>query len=230
MPRVSTKKKNKGGKAESYRCDSCQEPIVAGQEYYEWSFRYGGTHRQHTTHGHPKQSQLTQSKMSGVYSAIESAEESLASAESIDDLKAALDDCKGSIEEVRDEYQESIDNMISPDGAVAQECQEKIDALESFMEELESTSDNLDEFDEDEPEEPEGELDAEAVKKWEGEKPLDEKSADYKAWEDRKPAAVKDPEAQEEWEKEHADWEETRDQHFEEKRSEASDVLGNLSI
>ncbi len=231
MPRVSTKTKSKGGKTGTYQCDGCSDPIVPGQKYFEWSFRYGGTHRQHVTHGAVKQSQLTQSKMSGVYAAVEAAESALASAESIDDIKAALDECKDEVTTVRDEYQEAIDAMISPDGAVAQECQEKIEALESFAEELESTSDNIDEYDdEEEPAEPEeGEINAEAVKAWEESEPElgeGEESPEHKAWAEREPKSK----SLEEWEVAHAEWETNRDQWLEDKRSEASDALGNLSI
>lgn len=205
MPRVSTKTKSKGGKAESYRCDSCPEPILPKQQYYEWSFRYGGTHRQHVSCGPVKQSQLTQSKMSGVYAAVEAAEAEIASAEDNDALAAALETCADSVDEVKDEYQESLDNMISQDGSIAQEVQEKIETLESFADELRNAT--FDEFDEEEPEEPT--------------KP-DAGASDDKLeeWEDEHGV----------WSTEHSQWEENRDQHLEDRRSEASDILGNLSI
>jgi hypothetical protein len=213
MPRVSTKKKNKSGKAESYRCDSCAEPIVAGQSYYEWSFRYGGTHRQHTEHAHPKQSQLTQSKMSGVYSAIEAAEEALGSATCTEDIREALNECATEVESVKDEYQESIDAMISPDGAVAQECQEKIDALETFKDELESASSDVEDFEEHEPEEPEEpkEVATHTPEQFQRE---------YDEWKEAHTA----------WEAEHAEWQTRHDEHLDEQRSPAEEALGNLSI
>ena len=160
MPRVSEKKKNKAGKP--YDCGQCSDKIVAGETYYEWSFRYGGTHRQHAKHGRPKQSQLTQSKMSGVYSAVEAAEDAIQSADCVEDLRSALDECASSVGDVRDEYQEGIDGMISPDGVVGQESQEKIDALEEFISELESASGSLEDFSDEEPE-----LDSETREEWE---------------------------------------------------------------
>jgi hypothetical protein len=90
MPRVATKKKNKAGKP--YDCCKCSDKIKAGESYYEWSFRYGGTYRQHTSHGSPKASQLTQSKLSGAYAAIEAAEDAVATAETVEDLAAALEE------------------------------------------------------------------------------------------------------------------------------------------
>lgn len=138
MARAHLKTKNRGGKKKTYGCCKCSEPIKPGQQYYEWSFRYGGTYRQHESHGAPLPSQLTQSKLSEAYAAIESAETDIANANTPSELAEALQSCIDAIGEVRDGYQESIDNMISPDGVVGQECQEKIDNLESFIEELES--------------------------------------------------------------------------------------------
>ena len=168
MPRVQQKKKNNAG--EPYSCARCAEKIVAGQAYFEWSFRYGGTHRQHTTHGSPKPSQLTQSKMSTAYAAIESAEEAIANAESIEDLTSALEECAGEINGVADEYQDSFDNIPEnlQQGGPAQEIQEKIDALQSFASDIEGLS--FDDFEEEEPERDEFETDAEyeaAQAEWE---------------------------------------------------------------
>lgn len=109
MPKVSEKKKNKGG--QPYICEGCSDKIVPGESYYQWSFRFGGTHRQHTKHGSPKQSQLTQSKMSGVYAAVESAERQIAGTDNADDIGALLEECATEVEQVKDEYQESLDNM-----------------------------------------------------------------------------------------------------------------------
>lgn len=213
MPRVNTKTKNKGGKTGTYSCGACQEPIVAGEQYYEWSFRYGGTHRQHTTHGPIKQSQLTRSKMSEAYAAIESAEEYVASAESKDDIESALQDCASEIDSVKGEYEESLENMGEglSQGSTGQEIQEKVEALEAFKDELESFS--PEDFDQDEPEEPE---------------------------EPKREACSTDEEFErlhEEWKAEHSEWATTHEawsRAFEEYldgiRDEANEVLGNLSI
>ena len=144
MPRVTVKTKNKGGK-HAYRCEHCGKAIEAGQKYYKWSFRYGGTHRQHTTCGAPKQSQLTQSKMSAVYSAQETAHASVTQAASVGDLVAALNDCATEIESVRDEYQGGLDNM--PDGlrsaAEEGETGQRIEALSEFIDELQSKASDI---------------------------------------------------------------------------------------
>ena len=155
MPRV-TKHMSQGRAAGTVRCARCPEPIVKGQEYYQWAIKAqrGGTvYRQHTSHGPVRQSQLTHSKMSGAYAAIEAAEDSIAAAGSVDELEEALNDCISEIESVRDEYQESLDNMPEglQQGDTGQQIQEKIDELESFIGELESARDTLESFDEPEP-------------------------------------------------------------------------------
>lgn len=151
MARAKLKKKNKAGKP--YSCCRCSEKIVAGQEYYVWAFRYGGKYRQHATHGAPKPSQLTQSKMSGAYAAIETAEEAINTATTVADIASALNDCAQSIEEVHGEYQEGLDNM--PDGlrdaAENGETGERMNGLEEFKDNLESVASDIESEEYEEP-------------------------------------------------------------------------------
>lgn len=144
MPRVNTKTKNKAGKP--YNCARCSEPIKPGEKYHEWSFRYGGTHRQHEKHGHPRASQLTQSKMSGAYAAIEDAQDGIEAARKAGDASGVpelLRSCATEIESVRDEYQESFDNMGDnfQNGSPGEEINEKIDALTEFADSCNSKAD-----------------------------------------------------------------------------------------
>jgi hypothetical protein len=209
MPKVATKKKNNAG--QPYSCERCSSKIVAGEQYYEWSFRYGGTHRQHVAHGSPKQSQLTP-KMSGAYAAVEAAEDAIASAESVNDLKAALEECASEIDNVAQEYQDSFDAIPEnlQQGCPAQEMQEKSEALQSFSEEL--TGNDLENFDKEEPVEP-----VEPVREGE-DGPLD--TPEYREWE----SAHKD------WETAHGEWQTLHEEHLEEQRSAAEEIIGNLSV
>lgn len=173
MPRVNSAKKSSRGK--DIRCEACGKSITAGQEYYFWEFRYGGKHNQHKACGMPKASQLTQSKLSAAYSAIESAEKQLNDFTvndadgkfDLDTAKSApadianiLNECASEIESVRDEYQESLDNMPdgTQDGAVGSEIQEKIENLESFVSDLQDAANDIEneefESEDTEPEEP----------------------------------------------------------------------------
>lgn len=143
MPRVHAKTKSKRGI--EYNCISCPEKIKAGEKYFEWTFRYGDARRQHASHGHPKQSQLTRSKMSSAYAAIEGAESDISDCVSAEDIAQCLRDCADEIENVRQEYQDGLDNM--PDGlrdaAESGETGERMSALEEFGSDLQSAADEI---------------------------------------------------------------------------------------
>lgn len=132
MPKVHTQKAAK---------DYPKHGIKKGDTYYSWSFRYGGTYKSLTR---PKPSQLTQSKLSSVYAAIEDMEENVAAATSIDDISEALNTCAESVGEVAQEYRDGVENMISQEGAIAQESIEKADNLDEFKQELEDAATEVD--------------------------------------------------------------------------------------
>lgn len=160
MPKVIETKKIARGK--DVTCEKCHTKIEVGEMYYKWEFRYGGAHSQHVKCGRPRPSQLTQSKMSGAYAALESAEDQLNAAglDEPGDIASILNSCAEEIGNVADEYQEGIDNMPEglQQGATAQESEEKINNLNDFKDNLESVASDIEgetfEFDEDEPEEP----------------------------------------------------------------------------
>jgi hypothetical protein len=139
MPRVYTKTKSAAGK--TYSCTKCSKPITKGQEYHEWSFRYGGTRRQHAACGRPKPSQLTQSKLAAVYEAQEAAEEQIAGAASVDDVVGALNDVAEAAREVAEEYREAVQAM-NMEGS-GNESEERADALEAYADELENVVSEL---------------------------------------------------------------------------------------
>jgi hypothetical protein len=68
MPRVGQSKKSKAGV--DIGCDKHGKPIQVGETYYHWKFLYGPKKRRATWRAvTQKGSELTQSKMSGVYAA-----------------------------------------------------------------------------------------------------------------------------------------------------------------
>lgn len=156
MPRVHEQKKAKVGKV--YQCAKCGKDIEPGALYYSWSFRYGGTYRQHKACGYPKSSQLTQSKMSSAYAAIESLEATFKglhgpkeTRSDLNDLESAVTDCIAELESVRDEYQDSFDAMGDnlQNADTGQQVQEKIDALEETINNLQSAIDTIQGVEED---------------------------------------------------------------------------------
>jgi len=167
MPRVNTATKNKAGK--EVQCGRCGKKIEPKEKYYHFKFRYGGKHYRCSAH-FPRPSELTQSKMSGVYAAIEGAEDSIAEIRAgkapLTDLSSDLESTADEVESVRDEYQESLENMPEPlqGGPTGEEIQEKIDALETFAEELRSAASDIesDSSGETEPQEKETKEEAEA--------------------------------------------------------------------
>ena len=134
MPRVHTQKAAK---------DYPDQGISKGETYYSWSFRYGGSYKSKT---YPRPSQLTQSKLSGAYSAQEAMEDAIGAATCISDITDAIDQCVSDINDVAQEYRDSKDNMPEglQEGPTGQECEEKADALEEYASELESARDEID--------------------------------------------------------------------------------------
>lgn len=151
MPRVSTHK-SQGRSAEPMPCQRCSDPIVKGEEYYQWAIkqqRGGIVRRQHVKHGSPRPSQLTVSQLSQVYAAIEGAQDDVSSAEDASAIRDALEGCKGEMESIRDEFQSNLDNMPEglQQGDTGQLIQERVEALEEFDNELDSAIGEIEDFD-----------------------------------------------------------------------------------
>src|SRR4051794_13877401 len=108
MPRVFTQTKNRAGRARS--CGRCGTEIKPGDSYYKFSFRYGGTHYRCSKH-YPRQSELTQSKMAEIYSAIEGAEEDLVKAQSEDDVGTAVQTVADTVRDVAQEYADAAEHF-----------------------------------------------------------------------------------------------------------------------
>ena len=136
----------------TFPCTKCSNPIKAGEKFYMYQPNHSKPRRSHIEHGAPKQSELCQGKMSGVYAAVEGAEADISIARLADDasgLAEILTTCKDAVEEVKNEYEQSLSNMPEPlqEGATGQEIQEKIDALESFCDELDNAASECEDWD-----------------------------------------------------------------------------------
>jgi hypothetical protein len=132
MARCFSAKKSKAGK--EIKCGRCQAPIVPGENYFYFSVGFRGPKSIRCKDHRPKQSELCGSKLSGVYAAIEDVEEVLKTATTPDEIADALESAASDVESVRDEYQESWDNIGDnfQNGQPGEEIQEKIDACEEF--------------------------------------------------------------------------------------------------
>lgn len=131
MPRVSSQKAAK---------DYPEIGIKKGETYYKWSFRYGGTHKSKT---YPRASQLTQSKYSAVYAALENLQDTCGDqTATIQDIVDACSAAAGEIREVAEEYNEADEAMGGHQG-VNYERAESCEQCASELDEVESTFSNV---------------------------------------------------------------------------------------
>lgn len=147
MARCFSAKKSSAGK--KIKCGRCGHKIEPGKVYFYFSVGFRGVKQIRCGAHKPRTSELTGSKLSGAYAAMEAVEDVLSGVErsevSIEEIAEALDTCATEIEGVRDEYQESYDNMGDnfQNSSPGEEVQEKIDALYEFAQTLNSAAEDV---------------------------------------------------------------------------------------
>lgn len=122
-----------------FRCNKCGEPILKGQDRYEWSFRYGGTHTRHVSCGAPRQSETTQGNTSQLYAAQEDIDDALAqdAGDDFDSWKSGVVDALNQAAETARELGSEYEAAAEPFGGQGpnqeryEQCDEWADALES---------------------------------------------------------------------------------------------------
>jgi hypothetical protein len=128
MPRVKTQKKTRAG-GDKY-CGRCSAKIEPGESYYRWSFRYGGA-RQNCFRHSPRPSELTQSLMSAIYSAVEVAEDAMESTSSVEEIKELVESVESAASEVTEGYREAAESFGGAGGNG-----ERADELDGWVSEL----------------------------------------------------------------------------------------------
>jgi hypothetical protein len=116
--------------------------IHKGEMYYHWAFRFGPTH---ISKDYPRRSQLTQSAFLG---SIYDLEDEIEAIESTDIDEDVISGWVSTLEELRDQCQESLDNMpegLQQGSSSGELLQERIDNLESWISELENVDPDFDE-------------------------------------------------------------------------------------
>lgn len=145
MPRVSSQKAAK---------DYPSHGIMKGDTYYKWSFRYGGSYKSKT---YPRSSQLTQSKYSAVYGALEglmdTCEDKTAT---IQDIVDNIESAASEIRDVAEEYNEA-DEAFGGHQGVNYERAESCEQCASELDDVENRFSGLDTFGEGEDYETESE-------------------------------------------------------------------------
>jgi hypothetical protein len=124
------------------KCDKCGKEIKVGDPY-KWTeikMTYGGMKKVRCMDCPSwKQSELTMSKMSGVYAAQEMVEDT--DVLSVEDLESLRDDAVSQIEEVAQEYEDSATNIEEGFGhstSMSEELNEKAESLRSWADEIQS--------------------------------------------------------------------------------------------
>jgi hypothetical protein len=149
MPKV-TLHVNQGRSKKAQQCARCVRTINKGEKYFMWglkSGRGGIVYRQHESCGRPRASQLTLGRLAGVYAAVETAEDAVKAAGDCSDVKQALDECHGEIDSLKDEFQDSFDNMPEglQQGDTGQLLERRIEQLDEFLTELENAANDIEE-------------------------------------------------------------------------------------
>jgi len=153
MTKVHNTKKSAAGK--EVKCGRCGAVIAKGERYYQWSFRYGGKHARCALHP-PRPSELTQSKISSVLSALENLQDVAAGLDNTDDfaeakdaVRSAAEDMQNAIEEVKAEYEEAAEHFGGQG-----ENQERAEQMESAYDEMDDIIASIESVEIEEPDDP----------------------------------------------------------------------------
>lgn len=115
--------------------------IKKGDSYYWWKFRYGG---KFISKNPPKPSQLINSPFLRTIAEIE---ERIGDLTTADDMESAISDIKDDIESLKDQTQDSLDNMPEglQQGDTGQMLEARIESLDEMIDELENIDFDVDE-------------------------------------------------------------------------------------
>jgi hypothetical protein len=145
MPRVHTAKKSSVGK--EITCKRCQRAIKPKETYYYYTRRFSrvgkGVRFNHCSAHRPRPTDLSSSPMAEIREAQEDAQKAIDSASCGADMMSALEDLKSVADDVKTRAEESLENMpegLRENSDSGQQLQERIDALESYIDELDSVS------------------------------------------------------------------------------------------
>lgn len=138
MPKVITIK--------SARKDYPESNIKKGDTYYKWKFNFGPEHKSKT---YPRRSQLTQSDFLGqLYDLQDDMDKRFSGLLTEEEIQSELDTLKDDIQNLLDEVQERFDGMpdqLRENSSSGEILQERIDALDGWIADLDSVDVSFDE-------------------------------------------------------------------------------------
>lgn len=188
MPRVTTVKSARTS-TKVRNCRQCGHEIAVGESYKHFTKRFSPTVFYCSQHS-PKGSDLVGGKAGDLIRIGEDLDLSLSGAEALEDVESALESAVEEANQLAEELRESVSNIEDGFGhatMVSEELEERADALESWVSELESAKDEVSDMGEDEPVNPDEPVKTdfsnerefeEAHDKW------DDDSAAHAEWED----------------------------------------------
>lgn len=127
--------------------DYPEHGIQKGDTYYWWQLWKCPKQMSKT---YPKQSQLTNSKMSGAYAAVEDMESQLDECSTPEEIVDVLQQCVDELNSVAEEYRDSASSMEDafPGGSPTIDlCNENADNIEAYVKELEQAIQQIEDLD-----------------------------------------------------------------------------------
>lgn len=122
------------------KCGKCDKKIEKGQGYLYWAFFRGPKNiRCLELKCKPRNSDLCNSKMSGVYAVVENVEDFIngeSGDHTVDDIRSTLEEAASSIRDVAGEYDDWGQSMP----AATEQAEEKSSNLNGFADELDGVS------------------------------------------------------------------------------------------
>lgn len=127
------------------RKDIPESGIKRGDSYFWWKFRFGSKHVSKTK---PKPSQLTQSEYLGSMYSLQEDLEANSGSDDFSSLVSALEDAIAGVEEQKDSCEDKRSNMPDhlQDCGTGELLQNRVDACESLIGELEDAKSTIEDF------------------------------------------------------------------------------------
>lgn len=151
MARVFTATKSKRGKR--IACRKCGKCIKPGERYFFYTRRFSrskkvrGTRFTHCKDHRPRHADLSGSPMAGIYDAQEDAHHGITYASTGPKCAEVMGNLLTVIEEVKEQAESSLENMpeaLKETSESGQALTERIEALESYISEIEQARDDAD--------------------------------------------------------------------------------------
>lgn len=138
MPRVYFVKRARLSKHRRV-CVTCGAEIQRF-ESYRWAEPRHGPRLEWCYRHMPKRSQLSASKLSTLWDAIDDFDSGAYT--NLEDLQTAIEEIKSIATQIQGEYEDSLQNMVTTEGPIPESMQQNIDFLEAYVTDLDNIDDS----------------------------------------------------------------------------------------